>query len=419
MAPEVRSTRLENGLRVVTESVRDVPSVSLGVWLETGSRHEGQSTNGVCHFLEHLFFKGTEKRTPRQIAEEIEGVGGTIDAFTDKEQTCFLTRTLAEHLELSVDVLADLLVNSTFLSEDIELEREVIIHEIQDAEAIPEDYIYDFYLHSWWPGHPLGLPVAGTVASVGTISRDEILAQARKAVRSDHIVVSAAGAVDHEQLVDWCREKFAGLVPAVGESETDRPDYNPGVFVCERELDQAHLLLGFPGISVTDPRYAAAEVLIAALGGGMSSRLFQSVREERGKAYSVYAFLSPYRDIGYTGIYAATGGADIKEVLDLVFQELTAIKLQGLDPGELVRTREQIAGACLLSLESMESRMGRIARNQLYFGREIAVDEIVAEVRAVSNEQVMEIALDILSTDRAGLALVGDAGVGTVSLPLP
>jgi predicted Zn-dependent peptidase len=174
-----------------------------------------------------------------------------------------------------------------------------------------------------------------------------------------------------------------------------------------------------PGISVTDARYAAAEVLVAALGGGMSSRLFQSVREERGKAYSVYAFLSPYRDIGYTGVYAATGGADVEEVLDLVFQELTAIKQQGLDPGELARTREQIAGACLLSLESMESRMGRIARNQLYFGREIAVDEVVAEVRAVSNQQVMEIALDILSTDRAGLALVGDAGVGTVSLPLP
>ncbi len=417
MDENVRVSRLQNGLRVVTESVRDVASVALGIWVENGSRHENPHINGVSHFIEHLIFKGTPTRGPRQIAEEIESLGGTINALTGKEYTCYHTRTLHEHAGVALDVLSDIFLNPCLRNDDVELERDVIIQEILDVEDTPDDFIHDYYLGSYWPGHPLGWPVAGTVESVSRITRDDVFRFMRERYRADRVIVAAAGHIDHDWLLAACRERFGQLESGAEETPVDRPDFRPGVYVAERELEQVHLVVGMPGVSMLDDRRELAEVILAALGGGMSSRLFQSIREERGKAYAVYSFQSPFRDIGYTGVYAATGRDTVSEVVDMIFGELREISVEGLGAAELERTKNQLIGSIPLALECTESRMFRIARNQLYFDRPIPIAEVIAELRAVTNADVVELAREIFSFERAAMAMVGDAEASLVSLP--
>jgi len=414
----VRVTRLENGLRVVTETVADVSSAAVGVWVENGSRFESHRHSGISHFIEHLLFKGTERRSAREIAEAIEGRGGSINAFTGKEYTCYHARILGEHLDTALDVLADIFLNSTFRNEDIDLERDVVCQEILDGEDCPEDVVHDYFLASYWPGHPLGWPVLGTKHSLANIGRGEILDFINRRYTAERVIVAVAGCVEHERVVDLCRGFFAGMKNRLDEAPLDRPDFNPGVFVRDRELEQVHILLGMPGVSYLDPRYEVAEVLIAALGGGMSSRLFQSIREEKGKAYSVYAFQGPFRDIGYTGIYAATGHESVAEVIDLALAETAAVASEGLKPEELERTKEQLIGSIPLALESTDSRMFRLARNQMYFGREVPVEDVVAKLRKVSNDDIVALATEVFAFDRLGVALLGDAEEHMVSLPL-
>jgi predicted Zn-dependent peptidase len=414
----LRATRLENGLRVVTETVRDVPSVSIGIWADTSSSFEDERIVGVSHFVEHLLFKGTPRRSARQIAEEIERRGGSIDAFTDKEYTCYHARVLAGEAATALDVLSDLVLHAEARAEDIELEREVIIQEILDVEDDPEEYSLDFLLESYWPGHRLGWPVAGSVASVERINRDDILGYLRDFRRPNRLVVSAAGPVDHDELVASCRNIFGSLEPsAETERSLDRPDFRPGLYHVRREIEQAHLTIGMPGLSILDPRREAGEVLIAALGGGMSSRLFQRVREERGKAYTVYAFQGPYRDIGYTGVYAACGRDSVAEVSGLIFDEMRSIMKEGLGAGELERVKTQLIGSIPLSLETTDSRMSRIGRNVLYFDRPIEIDEITRAIEAVTNDDMLALASEIFSFDRAAAVLLGDLEADAMQLP--
>jgi predicted Zn-dependent peptidase len=414
----LRATRLENGVRVVTETVRDVPSVSIGIWADTASSFEDERIVGVAHFVEHLLFKGTPRRSARQIAEEIERRGGSIDAFTDKEYTCYHARVLAGEAATALDVLSDLVLHAEPRPEDIELEREVIIQEILDVEDDPEEYSLDFLLESYWPGHRLGWPVAGSVASVERINRDDILAFLRDFRRPNRLVVSAAGPVDHDELVASCRQIFGSLEPsAEAERSADRPDFRPGLFHVRREIEQAHLTIGMPGLSILDPRREAGEVLIAALGGGMSSRLFQRVREERGKAYTVYAFQGPYRDIGYTGVYAACGRDSVAEVSGLIFEEMRSIVKEGLGAGELERVKTQLIGSIPLSLETTDSRMSRIGRNVLYFDRPIELEEITRAIEAVTNEDMLSLASEMFSFDRAAAVLLGDLEADAMQLP--
>lgn len=412
------ATRLENGVRVVTETVRDVPSVAIGVWVDTGSRYEDESVIGIAHFVEHLLFKGTPTRSARQIAEEIERRGGSIDAFTDKEYTCYHARVLAAEWPHALDVLADLVLHAEPRVEDVELEREVIVQEILDVEDDPEEYSHDHLLECYWPGHPLGWPVAGSVESVEAIRREDILAFLRDFRRPDRLIVSAAGCLDHDEVVARCRELFAAMEPSVETERTlDRPDFRPGLYVVRREIEQAHLTIGMPGLSAVDTRREAGEVLIAALGGGMSSRLFQRVREERGKAYTIYAFQAPYRDIGYTGIYAACGRDSIAEVTDLVFEEMRQIAREGLGAGELERVKAQLVGSIPLSLETTDSRMSRIGRNVLYFDRPLALAEITAEIEAVTNGDIVALARELFSFERAAAVVLGDVEGDAVALP--
>ena len=411
-------TRLENGLRVVTESVGSVSSAAVGLWVENGSRYESRRLNGISHVIEHLMFKGTPTRSARRIAEEIESLGGSINAFTSKEHACYHARALHEHVERCVDVVSDIFLNSTFRRDDLELERDVVIQEILDAEDSPEDLVHDYYLASYWPGHPLGWPVMGTAETVGHITRNDIITFVAGRYRPDRVILAVAGRVDHQQVVDLCRERFGQLAAGTDSPPTDRPDFHPGVFVKHRDLEQVHIVLGFPGVAYTDPGHEAAEVLITALGGGMSSRLFQNIREERGLAYTVYAFSSSFQDIGYTGIYAATGREHVTETIEVALEQVRSVREQGLSEQELERTKAHITGSIPLARESTENRMLRLARNQMYFGREVPLEEVVSKIQAVTNERVIELARETFSPERMGVALLGDAEEGMVPLPV-
>lgn len=404
---------------MVTENVRDVASAAIGVWVESGSRYESQRLNGISHFIEHLLFKGTARRTARQVAEDIESLGGSINAFTDKECTCYHVRVLAEHTESAIDVLADIFLNSAYRAEDVDLEREVILQEIFDCEDSPEDYVHDYFLESYWPGHPLGWTITGSAESVGRITREDLVAFVGERYRPDRVIVAAAGSIDHDAFVDVCRARFAAVSGTFDTPTSDRPDFNPGVFVCRRDLEQVHIVAGLPGVSEVDPRRDAAELLITALGGGMSSRLFQSVREERGLAYSIYAFPSAFRDIGYTGIYAATSREHVTQVVDLILAEITSVAAGGLAADEVERTKGQLIGSIPLALESTESRMMRIARNQMYYGREVPVSEVIDNIRGTTADEIMTLARELFSFERLGVALLGDAEESMVELPSP
>jgi predicted Zn-dependent peptidase len=417
LSPTSRTTRLDNGLRVVTESADGVASAAIGLWVETGSRHETERTNGVSHFIEHLLFKGTASRSASKIAEEIESLGGSINAFTTKEHTCYHTRTLAEHLRPSLEVLGDLFLHSLFRPEDVELEREVILQEIFDCEDSPEDFVHDYFLSRYWPGHPLGWTVTGSADSVSHITRDDVMAYVTERYRPDRVVIAAAGRVDHDEVVALCRERFAGMAGTAPPDGVDRPDVHPGIFVAHRDLEQVHIVLGLPGIALGDDRREALEVLITALGGGMSSRLFQKIREERGLAYTIYAFENPFRDIGHTGVYAATSKDHVAEVVDLILEEVSDVARNGLSGAELTRTQRQLIGSIPLGLESTENRMVRIARNQAYFGREIPIDEVIRKIEAVTARDVADLARETFALERLGIALLGDAEEGIVSLP--
>ena len=417
MGTATRATRLENGLCVVTESNGSV-STAVGVWIEAGSRHEAPPHNGSSHFLEHLVFKGTASRSAFAIADDIEKLGGSINGFTTKECTCFHSRTLAQHVPVAVDVLADLVRRPLLKGEDIEIERDVILQEILDAEDSPEDFIHDYFLEQYWPGHPLGWPVLGTRESIVNLDRTVLAGFRQQAYAPDRMIVAAAGGIEHDAFVELCRRHFGEMTGATEATEADRPDFRPGVFAAPRDIEQVHVVIGFPGISVTDPRREVAEVLVSALGGGMSSRLFQKVREERGLAYSIYAFQSAFRDIGYTGVYAATSRDHLTETIRLVLEDVLAVARDGLSAGEIERTKGHLVGSIPLALESTESQMFRLARNQMYFGREVPLDEVVRTIDAVSADDVMLLAREIFAFDRLGIALVGDADGDLVAVPV-
>ncbi len=417
MSGSIRTTRLDNGVRIVTEESGAVSS-AVGVWIEAGSRHEARRHNGASHFLEHLVFKGTTSRSAFSIADDIEKLGGSINGFTTKEYTCYHARTLAEHAPIALEVLADIVRNPLLRAEDVEIERDVILQEIFDAEETPEDFIHDYFLEQYWPGHPLGWPVLGTKDTIAGLTPDVLASFLSERYRPDRLIVAAAGGIDHDSFVAHCRARFEDLQGVGTMPATDRPDFSPGVFLSPRDLEQVHVVVGFPGIAYTDPRREVADVLVSALGGGMSSRLFQEVRERRGLAYSVYAFQSGFSDIGYTGVYAASSREHLTETARVILEEVLSVARDGLDAGELERTKSHLVGSIPLSLESTENRMFRLARNQMYFGRELEVVEVVRAIQGVTATDVIELAREVFAFDRLGVALVGDADGDALPLPL-
>ncbi|MFT4569877.1 MAG: putative Zn-dependent peptidase [Hyphomicrobiaceae bacterium] len=419
MNEAVRTTTLTSGVRVATEAVPGTASVAIGFLVDTGSAHESAAENGVSHFIEHLVFKGTKRRSPRRIAEEIESLGGSINAFTGKEQTCFHARIAAEHLAVAVDVLADLLTGALLRSDDVELERDVVLQEILEVEDTPDDYVHDFHLERYWPGTALGRPVAGSVESVTGLSLDAIKAYRARHYCADRLIVAAAGNVDHDALVALLEPALSGIaIKGEAAGLIAVPKASAGVFASGRDLEQVHVVFGTNGLRADDPRHEAAEVLITALGGGMSSRLFQSVREERGLAYSIYAFHSAFAVAGYSGVYAAVPRNSAAELVELVLAELAEVADKGLSADEVDRTRNQLIGGIPLALESTENRMFRLARDLAYFGKTVPLDETIEQIRRVTPEDTRVLASELFERSTMSIALHGEIEATAVPAPM-
>jgi predicted Zn-dependent peptidase len=381
--------------------------VTVGIWVENGSRYERDDQAGLSHFLEHLFFKGTGRRTAAMIAQEIEALGGVLNAFTGKEQTCYYAKVLPEHLPIALDVLGDVFTNSTFPDDEIERERAVITQEILQVEDTPEEHVHDLFGRAFWPGHPLARPIAGSVDSIARFGRAEFVQFLQTQYRPDRVLVAAGGPVSHEALVADVERFLGRLQGTTPPVAVTRPEPQGGRWETTKDLEQAHVCLGMPGVSSTDEARYAVYLLQLALGGGMGSRLFQEIRERRGRAYTVYAFHASFQDAGCFGVYVGTSSAWIDEVVDVCRGMFADIRSRGLAAEELARAKTQMKGGLLLGLETSDSRMTRLARNMLSFGREIPVEEVCREVDAVSNDDVIAAADRIMGRDLLNVTVLG------------
>ena len=386
----VQVTKLENGLTIITDPVENAVTTSLGVWVDAGARHETPDVNGVSHLLEHMAFKGTERRSAMQIASEIEAVGGQINAYTSREQTAYYAKMLKEDRLLALDIIADILQHSTLEPEELAREQAVVVQEISQAIDTPDDIIFDYFQAAAYPDQAVGRPVLGTAEIVQSMSRETIFSYMRKNYSAGRMVLSASGAIEHDWLVDQARTYFNALPP-----DNNAPDwrarYVGGDYRESRDLEQVHVVLGFDGISFNDPDYYAATVLSTLLGGGMSSRLFQEVREKRGLVYSIYSFLSPYHDGGLFAVYAGTGEAEAAEVMPVICEEMMKVT-QSVTAEEVQRARAQLRASILMSQESSSARCEQAARQYLAYGRPLTVKEIVDAVDAVDEQAVLRAA---------------------------
>lgn len=400
---------LPNGVRVVTERITYVQSVSLGIWIGAGSRHETDAQAGISHFIEHMMFKGTHRRSARDIAEALDAVGGRMNAFTDKEYTCYYAKVLSEHLPLAFDVLSDMLLNSRLDEEEVERERNVVLEEIKRHDDSPEDLIHDIFAQALWPGHPLGRPVIGTPEVVASFQADQLRQFMDRWYTPDAIVVAAAGNVQHAQVVELADRYLGGLSGSTPSVQLTVPQAQPGHTHVTRTTEQVHICVGTAGLPFdSEDRYAMA-VLDTAYGGGMSSRLFQEIRESRGLVYSIGSYSSSYRQAGLFAVYAGTSRETAGEVMRLVAEEEARLRTDGITAEELERAKMQIRGSLLLGLESMSTRMTRLGKSELYFGRIITVDEVLAGVQAVTLDDVQRLAAKLLQDGRHTVAAIGPA----------
>ncbi|WP_144186236.1 M16 family metallopeptidase [Elioraea rosea] len=386
MTDTIRTTRLPSGLTVVSETMPHVGTVSLGAYVAAGTRHEREEENGASHFLEHMAFKGTTRRSAAKIAEEIEDVGGHLNAYTARERTAYYAKVLKEDAALAADIIGDILQHSVFDPEELERERGVILQEIGQANDTPDDIVFDHFQATAYPGQPMGLPTLGTEAVIKAMPREALVGYMRTHYTPDRVVVAAAGAITHEALLELAAEHFSAL-PVATAAPAPEARYEGGEFRDSQELDQVHLVLGFPAMAYADPQYHAGLLLSTLLGGGMSSRLFQEVREKRGLVYAISSFLSPYLDGGTFGIYAGTGEAEAAELVPVVLGELAAVQ-QRVTEEELARAKAQVKASLLMSLESTSSRCEQIAHHIHTWGRVIPMEETLAKLAAVTAEDV-------------------------------
>ena len=404
----VEVTRLDNGLTVVTDSMPHLQTTSVGVWVNTGARHERARQHGVSHMLEHMAFKGTERRSALAIAEEIETVGGHLNAHTTHEATAYYARVLKEDLPLAVDILADILQNSIFDPEEVERERGVIISEIGQAHDTPDDVVFDDLLEAAYPGQPLGRSILGTVDTVSGFGRDDLNGYMNERYLAQGMVLAAAGGVDHKDLVKLAAQRFAA-VPWRPVTHAPRAVFKGGEVRKERDLEQVHLALAFEGPTYQDPDYYTAQVFSGVLGGGMSSRLFQEVREKRGLCYSVFAFSWSFADTGVFGIYAGTAPDDVAELMPVLSGELGRIGIDASED-EVARSRAQIKAGLLMGLESSSSRAEQIARHYMIHGRVLPVEELIARVDEVDADAVRRYAERLAKGPGLALSAIGPLG---------
>ncbi|MCT2594684.1 insulinase family protein [Streptomyces sp. N2-109] len=411
----VRKTVLPGGLRVITESVPTVRSVTFGIWAHVGSRDERPSLNGATHYLEHLLFKGTRRRTALDISAAVDAVGGEMNAFTAKEFTCYYARVLDTDLPLAIDVVCDMLTGSVIDPAEVDAERGVILEEIAMTEDDPGDSVHDLFAHTMLGDTPLGRPVLGTVDTVNALTRDRITRFYRKHYDPTHLVVAAAGNIDHETVVEQVRAAFdrAGALSGgnggepVGPRSGTRSIRSAGrVEVLDRSTEQAHVVLGMPGVSRHDERRWPLGVLSAALGGGMSSRLFQEIREKRGLAYSTYSYTSGFADCGLFGVYAGCRPSQVPDVLKICREELDRVVQHGLTDEEVRRAIGQLSGSTVLGLEDTGALMHRIGKSELCWGEQMSVDDMLARIAAVTPDDIRTVARDVLGS-RPSLSAIG------------
>ncbi len=415
-ARDIHRYVLPNGLVVITETMQHVRSVSVGVWVRNGSRREAPAENGIAHFLEHMVFKGTERRSAEDIAREMDSVGGMLDAFTSKEQICFNAKVLDEHLPIAFDVIADLVLRPKLDSDDVKKERQVVLEEIKMDLDNPEYLLHDVFTRGFWPEHSLGRPILGTPETVRNFSRESLCRRFQDWFAPDHIVITAAGNVTPQQVLDLAQKEFGALKPSGHlEPEPAPATAAPINLETKRDLEQVHLCIGVPSIPLADERRFAAAVLNNLLGGGMSSRLFQNIREKQGLAYAVFSELTPYSDAGMLSVYAGTAKETVGQVLDLTIAEFRAMKEAPLTEEELLRAKNHLKGSLMLSLESTSSRMSNLARQELYFHRFASLDEILTSIDAVTREDVQSLARRFFQPDQIAATVLGPINGFTLS----
>jgi predicted Zn-dependent peptidase len=409
MVRDVESSLTANGIRLITENIPHVRSVAVGVWMGTGSRQETSEENGISHFIEHMVFKGTASRSAEDIARSVDSIGGNLDAFTAKEMVSFNAKVLDEHLPLVFDILSDLVLHPLFHDDDIEKEKGVVLEELKMEADNPEYLVHEIFTNSFWKDHPLGKPILGTRETVKRFSHETIDAYYRRFYVPSNIVITAAGNLSHEQLLGLARERFESL-PANGSvMPSPRPSTHARLSLRHKKsLEQIHLCLGVPSYPIPHEKRYAAAILNTILGGGMSSRLFQNIREKRGLAYAVFSEMTAYRDTGCVSVYAGTSRESAREVVRLILEEFTRIKQEPVPEEELRRAKDNLKGSLLLGLESTSSRMANLARQHLYFGRFFDMDEMAQSIERVTAAEVQQSAQDFFDAKHVALAVVGN-----------
>jgi predicted Zn-dependent peptidase len=412
MPQEVRNIRrqkLPNGLTIITEQMQNIRSASIGVWLQTGSRDEEAEWNGISHFIEHMVFKGTKHRTAEEIAREVDSIGGNMDAFTAKECICFNVKVLDEHIPTALDILSDLVLNPTFDASDIARERGVIMEEIKMDEDNPDYLVHEIFTQNFWKDHPLGKPILGTKETVKRFEREPLLDAYAHRFSPGNIIVSAAGNLNHDQFVELVTKHFEHMSPMKNGFHSSAPKIVSRITLRNKKaLEQVQLCIGVPAHPIAHEKRHAGYVLNTLLGGGMSSRLFQNIRERQGLAYSIYSDLNPYRDTGCLAVYAGTSLASASKVVQSVVSEFRKLKNEAVSEEELRRSKAQLKGSLMLSLESSTSRMSNLARQEMYFDRFYDLDELIARIEAVTAADLTSLANEFFKTQSVAVTALGN-----------
>jgi predicted Zn-dependent peptidase len=405
---DIERATLPNGIRIVTEHMPHVRSVSVGIWIGTGSREETDDQTGLSHFVEHMVFKGTKNRSAEQIARSVDSIGGGLDAFTSKELVSYNVKVLDEHLPNAFDVIADLTLNPLFKPADIEKEKGVILEELKMEVDNPEYLIHEIFASNFWKGHPLGRPILGTKQTIRSFDRDAVDRYYKQCYTPSNILITAAGSLDHNRLVNLVGDQFADLKPRKFTKRAKPPEpHAPLVFKNKDSLEQVHVYVGVPSIEIAHEARFACFILNAILGGGMSSRLFQNIRERQGLAYTVYSELTMYRDAGCMLVYAGTSQKNAGKVVDSVVKELRKLADERVTEDEMRRSKDHLKGSYVLGLESTSSRMANLARQELYFNRFFSLDEMLNRVESVTAEEVQALAQQFFDPKRMAVAMLG------------
>ena len=409
-ASPIKQTVLDNGLTIISERMDHVRSASVGIWVRSGSRHETAPLNGISHFIEHTLFKGTRNRTSREIAVESDAIGGHVDAFTSREVASYYVKVLDEHLSRAFDLLADLVTAPLFADEELDRERNVVTEEIKMVGDTPDDLVHEVFVANFWPDHPLGRSILGTVDTLATFNHERVKNYFSGVYVPRNLVVAGAGNLEHERFVDMVGGYLSGLENRPVNLTASAPSHAKRRIVLDKDLEQAHLVLGTCCPSMTSADRYSVHVLNVILGGGMSSRLFQTIREEHGLAYAVYSGVNAYTDAGYLSVYAATSPDQVAEVIKLSIQEFNRFKSEPVSEAELQRAKDQLKVSIMLSLESTSARMSNLARQEIFFGRQFTLDEILERINRVTASDVQRVANDIFSSNELAITAVGQLG---------